>query len=261
MINNIQRIGNFTSSEIGALLTKDRSGKGFGAPAFTYIGEKNMERRLGRSLTEEIAARPLIWGKLLEGRTFDLLGLEYYLTSKDTIVHPEINFWSGSPDGGKYNPKTVVDIKCPITLKSFCQLVDAGRAGGIEQIREDHKDGEKYYWQLVSNAILTGSDVAELIVYMPYESEMPDIRMMAQNVPGEDLSKHYFIAMAGQDDLPFLLDGGFYQNVNVFSFKVPKTDKDALTDAVRRAGKMLINSDGSLISKEPVIKDANALKI
>src|SRR6185437_4228886 len=157
MINNTPRIGNFTSSEIGALMSKDRSGKGFGAPALTYIKETNMERRLGRSLTDEINARPLIWGKLLEGHVFSLLGLEYTLSSTETISHPSISFWSGSPDGGNYQPaRTVVDIKCPITLKSFCQLVDAYREGGIEKVRDDHKDGEKYYWQLVSNAILTG---------------------------------------------------------------------------------------------------------
>jgi hypothetical protein len=260
MINNKARIGNFTSSEIAALMKKDKSGKGFGAPALTYIEETNMERRLGRSLTEEVSARPLVWGKLLEGRAFDMLGLEYYLSSKDTIVHPDIPYWSGSPDGGKYDPRTICDIKCPITLKSFCQLVDAGTKGGIEQIREDHKDGEKYYWQIVSNAMLTGSAYGELIVYMPYESELGEIRMLAQNVAGEHLSKHYFIAMAGQDDLPFLLDDGFYKNINVFSFEIPTADCEALTDAVIRAGKMLINNDAPA-ALQPALEDTNALKI
>jgi len=267
MINNTPRIGNFTSSEIGALMKKDKSGKGFGAPALTYIEETNMERRLGRSLTEEVNARPLIWGKLLEGRAFDLLGLEYTLTSKATIIHPTISYWSGSPDGGKEKPKTVTDIKCPITLKSFCQLVDAGMAGGIQQIREDHKDGEKYFWQLVSNAILTGSDMAELIVYMPYESELPEIRLMAGNVPAQEMSRHYWIAMAAEDDLPFLIDGGYYKNINVFAFEVTQADKDALTAAVLRAGEMLINQPRQLGAPdnstpyEMILDDPNALKI
>lgn len=268
MINNQPRIGNFTSSEIVALTSKDKSGKGFGKPALTYIAECNMERRLGRSLTEEVNARPLIWGKLLEGRVFDLLGLEYTLTSTDSIVHPDIPFWAGSPDGGKYQPNnTVIDIKCPITLKSFCQLVDAGLAGGIEQIREDHKDGDKYYWQLVSNAVLTGSEWAELIVYMPFQSELPDVRMLAANVSGEQMGKHYWIAMAGEDDLPFLLDGGGYKNVNVFSFKVPDADKKLLTDCVIRGGEMLINQPKRLAAPDQslpysmVLEDENALKI
>lgn len=242
MINNQPRIGNFTSSEIVALTKKAKDGKSFGAPALTYIEEANMERRLGRSLTEEINARPLTWGKMLERRPFELLGLEYTLTSTDTFVHPTIPYWAGSPDGGKVSPKTVIDIKCPITLKSFCQLVDAGLAGGIDQIREDHKDGEKYYWQLVSNAIITGSEWAELIVYMPYKSELEDIRLMAQMVEGDQMSKHYWIANALEDDLPYLLDDGYYKNVNVFAFEISAADKELLTESVLRAGKMLIGN-------------------
>lgn len=264
MTKNTARCGNFTSSEIVALTAKDKSGKGFGKPALTYIAECNMERRLGRSLTEEVNARPLTWGKLLESRPFELLGLEYTLTSTDTIVHPSIPYWAGSPDGGKYSPRTVIDIKCPITLKSFCQLVDAGLAGGLERIREDHKDGDKYYWQLVSNAIITGSDWAELIVYMPYKSELEDIRLMAGNVDADQLSKHYWIAMAGEDDLPYLLDGGIYKNVNVFAFEVPAADKKLLTEAVLKAGEMLISPNGTILAKTPaseILEDANALKI
>jgi hypothetical protein len=263
MINNIARCGNFTSSEIVALTTKDKSGKGFGKPALTYIQETNFERKLGRSLTDEVNARPLLWGKLLEERVFQLLGLEYTLTSKDTIVHPEIPFWAGSPDGGKYQPqKTVIDIKCPITLKSFCQLVDAAKAGGIDQVRKDHKDGEKYYWQLVSNAILMGCDHAELIVYMPYYSELQDIRTMCSMLPGDQIGKHYWIANALDDELPYLVDGGHYRNLNVIAFEVPAGDKKLLTDCVLRAGEMLIDPLGDSLSlTTATAEDENALKI
>lgn len=267
MINNIARIGNFTSSEIGALMKKAKDGKSFGAPALTYIEETNMERRLGRSISDEVSARPLLWGKLLEGRAFDLLGLEYTLTSKATIIHPDIPFWSGSPDGGKDKPKTVTDIKCPITLKSFCQFVDAAQRGGIEQVREDHKDGEKYYWQLVSNAILTDSPYAELIIYMPFQSELSDIRMLPHGLPGTEMSKYYFVANAGPDELPFILDDGHYKNINIIPFEVPQVDKDALTDAVRMAGKMLVPYPMALPAPddstpyEMVLDDPNALKI
>lgn len=261
MINNQPRIGNFTSSEIVALTKKAKDGKSFGAPALTYIAEANMERRLSRSLTEEVNARPLTWGKLLERRPFDLLGLEYSLTSTETFVHPSIPYWAGSPDGFKHTPKTVIDIKCPITLKSFCQLVDAGLAGGIEQIREDHKDGEKYYWQLVSNAIITGSEWAELIVYMPYKSELEDIRLMAQMVEGEQMSKHYWIANALEDDLPYILDGGYYKNVNVFAFKVPEADKKLLTECVLRAGSMLIDNALAEVLSNAEVEQEGALKI
>jgi hypothetical protein len=239
MINNKLRVGNFTSSEIVALTTLAKDGKSFGKPALTYIEETNMERRLGRSLTDETNARPLTWGKLLEGHVFNLLGLEYSLTSTDTIQHPEIPFWTGSPDGEKKD--TVIDIKCPMTLKSFCQLVDCKT---IDEVRENHKDGEKFYWQLVSNAVLKNKPFAELIPYMPYFSELADIRMLAQQVPGDQLSKHYWIAMACDDELPYLVDGGYYKNVNVIRFEVPNSDKALLKSKVLKAGEMLIPVDG-----------------
>lgn len=249
MINNKSRIGNFTSSEIVAL-TKQGKVKGtFGVPALTYIEEKNFERKLGRSLDDESSAKPLTWGKLLEGRVFDLLGLEYTLSSTETTVHPEIKYWAGSKDGMKMDEgRTVIDIKAPMTLKSFCQLVQGLQIGlsGIDAmnyIREHHKDGEKYYWQLVSNAILENSKYAELIVYMPYQSELEEIKEMARLVDADQLSKHYWIAMAMDGELPFLNEGGYYKNLNTIRFEVPQEDKDFLTERVLEAGKMLIDCE------------------
>ncbi len=244
MIRNQNRIGNCTSSEIVALTKLAKDGKSFGVPALTYIAECNMERRLGRSLTDESNARPLTWGKLGERHVFDnILGTEYALCSLATIVHPTINHWSGSPDGTKKD--TVADIKAPMTLKSFCQLVDpvyAGLSGedAMKVIRETHKDGEKYYWQLVSNAILTQKQFAELIVYVPYKSELDEIRRLAQSVEPDQLSKHYWIAMALEDELPHLIDGGYYKNLTTIRFEVPQADKDLLTAKVLKAGELLI---------------------
>ncbi len=220
-------------------------------PALTYIEEKNMERRLQRCLTNEVDAHALTWGKFLEPRVNDIIGKEYSLCSNETIVHPVINYWSGSPDGFKYDAgKTVTDIKCPLTLKSFCQLVDPlydGLTGmdAMNAIRENHKDGEKFYWQLVSNAILSSSQFAELIVYMPYLSELPEIKLMALGVEEDQLSKHYWIANAGQGELPYILDGGYYKHVSIVRFEVPECDKKLLTDCVIKAGDLLSDRDTS----------------
>lgn len=236
--NNIARVGNFTSSEIVAL-TKDT--KAFN----TYIEETNMERRLGRPLSDEAKARPLTWGKLLEPFGFSKKGFEYELCSQDTIPHPSIPYWTGSPDGRC--PDTVIDIKCPMTLKSFCAMVQPlydNMEGNeaIKAIRKKHKDGEKYYWQLVSNAILTGASFAELVVYMPYESELPEIKALAEGNPD-----CYWIWAAMEDELPFLVDGGYYQNINTIRFEVPQEDKDHLTACVEKAGKLLIDRTPSVL--------------
>ncbi len=253
MNQNTHRIGNFTSSEIVALLKEGKVKGTFGAPALTYIEETNMERRLGRSLTDEMSAKPLTWGKLIEMRVFDLLGMEYILSSTETTLHPSINYWAGSKDGLKMDEgRTVIDIKAPITLKSFCQLVQPLYDGleGMEAmnaVRDNHKDGDKYYWQLVSNSILENTKFAELIVYMPYKSELEDIKLMAGNVPGDKLHQHYWIAMANEGELPFINDGGYYKNVNVIRFEVPQSDKDLLTEKVKLAGKNLIDSKNDML--------------
>ena len=86
---------------------------------------------------------------------------------------------------------TITDIKCPLTRKGFYNLIkrlytfdgfDATpkeEVNGneiIQLIRNDSKEGEKYYWQLVSNACITKSKYAELIVFMPYFEQLEEIK-------------------------------------------------------------------------------------
>lgn len=262
MIHNPYRAGNFTSSKIVALtsmgsreMTEEELAahkKQFpksrkknieswpGKAALTYIEEKKMERRLGRSLSTEINARATSWGSLVEGRVFDLLGLEYRLTSKETIVHPDYPIWAGSPDAEKKN--TAPDFKCPLTLKSFCQLVDPlyrGLTGmdAMNAVREEHEDGETYYWQIVSNSCIKNLEYGELIVYMPYLAELLEIKQMADR---DQTGKYKWISYAEFDELPYLLPDGYYKNLNVIRFEIPKADKELLTMRVQQAGELLV---------------------
>lgn len=196
-----------------------------------------MARRLGRSLTTETNSRPTTWGKCLEPFAFQKLGFDYELVSDVTIQHPDIPYWCGSPD--LIGENLVGDIKCPMTLKSFCQLVDpiySGLSGdeAIQIIREKHPDGEKYYQQLVSNSILTNSTYAELIVYVPFRSDLDEIRLSAA-----DRKEYRWIEYADDYELPWLVDGGYYQDVNIIHFEIPQSDKELLTNAVIDAGKLL----------------------
>lgn len=271
MIHNQNRIGAFTSSKIVALhsmgsreMTKEELAahkKQFpksrkknieswpGKAALTYIEEKKMERRLGRSLTTEINARATSWGSLVEDRVFDLLGIEYKLTSKETILHPDFPFWAGSPDADKHN--TAPDFKCPLTLKSFCQLVDPlyrGLTGmdAMNAVREEHEEGETYYWQIVSNACIKNYDYGELIVYMPYLAELLEIKEMARR---DQSGKYKWVDYAEFDELPYLLPNGYYKNLNVIRFEIPKEDKKLLTMRVRQGGKLLLDdSSGNYIA-------------
>jgi len=156
------RNGNFSSSMIHLLMKRDKQG-GFGAPALNYIREKRYELRLGRSINSDHSARSTTWGTFLENRAFELMPMNYKLESKERLAHPTIKHWTGAPD---LNAEDVVcDIKCPYTLKSFCETVDS--LVDVETFKSVRPDA---YWQLVSNAILTGKDQAEIIVYCPYQS-------------------------------------------------------------------------------------------
>ncbi len=244
--SNEIRIGNFTSSEIYKLISEGKQPGTFGKPALTYINECNKERKLKRPLENESNARPLTWGKALESICFAILGTEYELCSQESISHPTINFWAGSPEGNKFDDgKTVYDIKCPMTLSSFCDLVgplyeNFSGSEAIILIRNNHKDGEKYYWQLVSNGILTDSKFAELIVYVPYKKDLDIIRESVSNMDGNQ-NPYAWINWATDDELPYLIENGYYKDLNIIRFEIPEEDKQLLTSKIIEAGKLLLN--------------------
>jgi hypothetical protein len=270
------RNGNVTSSEVVALLStlsrpmtddelkshliefpksiKKNIDSWPGKGAVTYINQCNMERRLGRSLDSEIDAKPTNWGKFVEPLLFSMLEEMYTYNSNETLTHPLFDYWLGTPDGfKKIAKKTVVDAKCPFTLSSFCQLIDplydglegfdammAAREGYTDKMglfHAPHKDGDKFYWQLVSNACIDDCEAAELIVYCPYESELSVIQHMAVE-SGNPMA--YFIANGSQKSLPYIKDEGFYKNINIISFDIPGNDKDFLTETVKKTGEYLI---------------------
>jgi len=289
MINNTLRHGNFTSSKIAALhsmgsreLTeaeieeRDKKYKEEGKKkttaktvkcwpgkaAITYIKSKNKERRAEQSVDREIIARPLSWGKLCEACVFQLLPTDYILSSSETTQHPIISWWAGSKDAIRHTPvRTVGDIKCPITISSFCDLVDGlylGLSGwdAMQYAREHHDEGETYYWQIVSNACIDNCTRGELIVYMPYFSELEAIRRAAHILIEKDpanFSKYNWITYALDDELPFLKDDGMYKNINVITFDIPEEDKELLTRRVLQAGRLLQDNPDALkfqLSKE-----------
>ena len=271
------RNGNFSSSECVALFSpgsramteselaqyklenpkgrKTTIEDGFGKAAITYINQCNMERRLGRSLDNELDAKPTNWGKFLEPLLFSLLDGDYTYNSMDTLTHPELDMWVGTPDGFKITEnKTVVDTKCPFTLESFCKLIsplyndlegmeamNALRNGYTDKtglFQPPHTDAEKYYWQIVSNACIDDCTHGELIVYCPYESELSVIQAAAAQSGNPSA---YFIANGSPKSLPSIPDDGFYKNINIISFEIPQSDKDLLTEKIKEASKYLIN--------------------
>lgn len=227
-----------------------------GEAALTYIQECNWERRIEGSLDNESNAKPLAWGKLCElyvqskNEYVDLM--EWEQRPDEPIAHPEFDYWTGTPD--MTNTDTVGDIKAPFTPKSFCTLVQPIIDGmeGVEAMKalrfgykdkkgfehKKHPDGEKFFWQIVSNACITGKPYGELKIFCPFQSQLNEIRALAQQQDGAG-GRFYGIAMSPDEELPHLPDGGFYKNWYSIRFPVPQSDKDALTARVKLAGALL----------------------
>lgn len=240
-MNELHRYGNFSSSEIYKLV---KSGRGkndvFSQTGLTYIAEKRMEKRLGRSLSSETNAKPTNWGTFLEGIAFEKLSLDFSLVSKKRFVHTKYPNWVGMPDN--LSTDIVADIKCPWTMKQFCELVDAMKSGDpyqyLKSLDGQGQLGSHYIWQLVSNAILCDRDYAALFVYVPYKSDLDMIRYQASQA--EDQNKVAFIQWAKDDELPYLPDDcEYYKDFNTCTFEIPQEDKDFLTERVVLAIEML----------------------
>lgn len=229
----MSRVGQFTSSQVYRLMSKGRGNwsiENVGAPFNSYVKEKLREIRTGRSISGDSSAKSTNWGSFMERYVFDIkLPLEFQLVSKERLKHPALPF-SGMPD--TLRADFVGDIKCPYTINSFCDLMDSFKA---KTIKETHPE---YYWQLVANSILSDKPMAELIVYIPYKSELELIREYASNFDG-DQNPIAFINWATDEQLPYINEGLYYQDLNVYSFEVPEDDKALLLSRIKLASELL----------------------
>lgn len=218
------RWGNFSSYKIYKLMSNDSKGTGFGAAALTYIKEKAFERKLQRPINEQSGGRAAEWGTLVEHYAFQHLGLEYSIVSRDRIIHPTINNWVGVPD--LISDSIVGDIKCPF-VKNFCNLYEITSAEVLK------KEFPEYYWQLISNAILTDRTRAELVVFCPFKDQLSEIRSLAE---GENIK---WITYANDSELPHLIRGAYYNNIHRITFEIYEDDCKALTERVIMANELL----------------------
>lgn len=233
---NKARVAAFTNSKIFKLMKNGKGPGGIGSAAVTYIEEKNLERKLGRSLDVDAYSKDMQWGSFLEPRVHSLIDFGWELVSNETIVHPEYPFWAGSKDLGVPNKK-IGEIKC-YQPKNFALYTDALMTQDVATIRETC---EEEYWQAVGNAVINGVPVAALFSYMPYQSELPEIREMAEMYDGADQWKVRFIAESPDSSLAYLPDGGYYKNLTSFEFEVPQEDIDALTKRVVFCASLLVD--------------------
>ena len=237
IIENKNRIGNFTSSKIGVLVAKGKGQNGFSSTALTYIEEVNLERKLGRSIKTDAYSKEMAWGTFLQDYVFhNHLEFGWQLCPDVTDVHPTIDFWAGSKD--LFMPKEKIgEIKC-YQPKNFAEYADALMTGDVEVVRSERPSE---YWQAVSNAIINGTSKAELVLFMPYKNELNAIRELAEAYDGADQWKYRFISESEDYSLAHLPNNGYYKNLVRFEFEVPQEDIGLLTEKVQLAGSMLID--------------------
>lgn len=264
-LSNI-RTGRITSSDIVALVSMATNRKDPGVPFYSYVQECIMERFFKRKLENESDAMAFQWGKLCERFAHVILPNHYQFhpDGDSTLVHPLIPEWVGTPDGSVLRGKkiyVVTDEKCPLTLKSFFGLISPlydwdgftakakKKYDGIEVMNAirfgytdengrkwaKHRDGDKYYWQLVSNACITGAKYAELIVYCPYAHELEELLIFNRGLK----VPYNRIMFAKDDELPYIYEESGVKNINRIRFEVPQKDKDFLTERVKLAVELI----------------------
>lgn len=243
MIDNIERIGNFTSSNVYRLCASTVKGE-VTAAFYTYVQEKMFERSLGRSLEMGAYSQSMAWGSFLEKRVNDNLGNAYIMVHKQTNVHPVHKFWTGSPDFDCPTLGKIAELKC-FEPKNFASYVTALLTEDLNVIKKEHP---KEYWQIVSNAVIKGYSKGEAIVYMPYASEMAEIKELAQDPEylaeiGLEPWQVRFIVEKENSQLATLPDNSKFKNLNIFEFEIPEEDKIFLTKRIIDANKLIVGTN------------------
>ena len=239
MIENKERIGNFTSSQIYNLCAVNKDGN-YSSAYYTYISKKMRERKLKRSLDMGKYGASMAWGKFLEKRVNDNLPMNYQMLHKSTKMHPKFNYVSGSVDFLVPGVK-VAELKCYEPDK-FSSYVSALLTNDLQQIKSEFP---QEYWQMVSNSQIHKTPKMEAIVYMPYESEMEEIRQLADdpeylNSIGMMPWEVRFITEKPISQLAVLPDDSDFKNLNIFEFDVPTEDVIFLNKNIINAGKLLL---------------------
>jgi hypothetical protein len=238
IIANPERVGRFTSSEIYRLCSNGRKKDEPGAPFYSYIEEKRSERKLGRSLDLGGAGKSAAWGEIMEMYVFEILiPIKWKHHGKTTKIHPINDSWAGSIDLVEQSI-CVGDLKC-YQPKNFVSYADILMSGDIELFKAEHP---KEYWQLVSAACIHNTAYAEAMLFMPFQSRLPEIREWVNNSANDSEAWRYrFIFDSPDEQLPYIPDGNlFYNELVTFRFMVPASDVFFLYDRVEMAAKLLL---------------------
>ena len=175
-----QRIGMFTSSHLGDLMTTGKTkGQEFGDTALSYIYKVAAERTLKAEFLEGAGfemylervnqtSKPIRWGKDFEDSAREEFENAIELkVSKAEFV--KVNDYFGDSSDGWFENKigmvTPIEIKCPnpATYKRYQQIDDSN------DLLNCSKETKNYYYQCQGHIMAYGSDYCCFIAYDPMQ--------------------------------------------------------------------------------------------
>ena len=166
-----QRLGKFTASRFGDLMTSGRSKADiFGQTAISYMMEVAAEKLTGQ--------RVQIFGAALDhGNEYESVAKAEYEQRTGCEVEElgfcEISDYSGgSPDGKVKGTDKLIEIKCPFNTANHLKNV----------ISQDID--KKYLWQMQGCMLATGATSCDFISFDP-RIENEAFRMVIINVPAD----------------------------------------------------------------------------
>lgn len=237
---NPLRAGNFTSSSVHKLIKTGAGGKGFSTTGLTYIEEKRIERKMGITLKQDVYSRTMAWGHLIEKWVHEKhLTTAYSSVGTETISHPTIPFWKGSPDFKCESKQIVAECK-GYERKKFAEYAEVISRQDTEIMKIVCPEE---YWQLVSNAAILEYDKIQPILCMPFKSELSTLQEFVDNLdtPNQWMFKYVSDAVlnGNYSSLPYLPDGCEYKNLYTCILDAPKADVDFLTERILQAEKLI----------------------
>jgi hypothetical protein len=176
-----KRLGNFTGSRVGDLMTKGKKkDEPFSQTALGYIAEVAAERLLSDDVVNDddlmqeyiyqtsFVTNAMRWGIEQEESARELYQQQTgrHIIEVSSCAHKEIANFASSPDGFFYDEnvpeKGCLEIKCP-NLKTFVNYV-----ANIKDNESLALVEPKYYWQCMAHMACVGADWCDFIAYNPF---------------------------------------------------------------------------------------------
>jgi hypothetical protein len=174
----VARLGNFTGSRIGDLMTSGKKGELFGKTAMSYIYEIASERNLLPQYLEDDYLFEIYQQQVSINNKFiefghdneDFAAERYQLTTGceleecESIQHPTIPYFSASPDriATKDGDKRVVEFKCPLPKTFMLYVAEVKNNDSLKSVNPT------YFYQIQAELSVTGLDRGNFVAFCPF---------------------------------------------------------------------------------------------